>query len=112
MKSSPLRVADMVQALHMLTRAVRAEKGFIASFLCLEADDANTIRYEERWQTREDFEQQLRSPRYTRLLALMESARERPSLEFHFVSETRGLEYVAAVRGEGPSAHSNRPTST
>ena len=90
----------MVQALRMLLRAVRAEKGFIAGRLCLEVDDANTILYEERWQTRKDFEDQLRSSRYTRLLALMESAAEQPSLEFHFVSETRGLEYVAAIRSE------------
>jgi len=99
MKSAPLRIAEMVQALRMLLRAVRAEKGFIAGRLCLEVDDANTILYEERWQTRKDFEDQLRSSRYTRLLALMESAAEQPSLEFHFVSETRGLEYVAAIRG-------------
>jgi len=91
----------MVQALRVLTRGARAEKGFVTSRLCLEADDANTIHYEERWQTREDFEDQLRSSRYTRLLALMESAAKQPSLEFHFISETRGLEYLAAVRGEG-----------
>ena len=112
MRNSPLRIAETVQALHMLTRAARAEKGFISSRLCLEAADANTILYEERWQTQEDFDEQLRSTRYTRLLALMESASEQPSLEFHFVSETRGLEHVAAVRGEGRHPHSNRPTST
>ncbi|MCX6928688.1 MAG: antibiotic biosynthesis monooxygenase, partial [Verrucomicrobia bacterium] len=80
-------------------RAARAEKGFISGRLCFEADDPDTVLYKERWQTREDFEDQLRSSRYTRLLALMESASEQPSLEFHFVSETQGLEYVAAVRG-------------
>lgn len=99
MKSAPLRTADMVKALRMLLRAARAEKGFISGRLCLEADDPDAVLYKERWQTREDFEEQLRSSRYTRLLALMESASEQPSLEFHFVSETRGLEYVAAVRG-------------
>jgi quinol monooxygenase YgiN len=82
-------------------RRARAEKGFINCQLCLEADDPNTICYEERWKDREDFEDQVRSSRYTSLLALMESASEQPSLEFHFVSETRGLEYVAAIRGDG-----------
>lgn len=101
MKSAPPRIAEMVQALRVVMRAARAEKGFIGGSLDLEPDDANAIHYEERWQTREDFEDQLRSSRFTRLLALMESASEEPLLEFHFVSETRGLEYVAAVRGEG-----------
>ena len=91
----------MVQALRVLLRAVRAEKGFLAGRLCLEVDEPDTVQYEERWQTREDFEDQVRSSRYTRLLALMESAEEQPALEFHFVSETQGLEFVAAVRGEG-----------
>jgi len=100
MKSAPLQRAEVVQGLRVLMRAARAEKGFMTGWLGVEPDDANSIHYEERWQTREDFEDQLRSSRFTRLLALMESASEQPLLEFHFVSETRGLEYVAAVRGE------------
>jgi quinol monooxygenase YgiN len=98
--SSPLRSAELVQAFRSLMRSARAEKGFVTCQLCLDADNANMLQYEERWATREDFEDQIRAPRYTRFLALMESATEPPMLEFHFVSETRGLEYVAAVRGE------------
>ncbi len=91
----------MLQALRLLMRAARAEKGFVTGQLLADADDDLEICYEERWRSRDDFEDQVRSGRYTRLLALMESAQEEPSLEFHFVSESRGLEYVAAVRGEG-----------
>jgi len=100
LRTTSSRSADLVQALRLLTRAARAEKGFITCQTYLDADDPNAITYEERWQTREDFEDQVRSPRYSRLLALMESALEQPSLEFHFVSRTRGLEYVGEVRGE------------
>ncbi len=98
MKSSPARQLATLQALRSLMRAARAERGFIACELYQAADAENVIRYEEQWQSREELEDQLRSPRYTQLLALMESASERPSLTFLFVSETRGLEYVAAVR--------------
>jgi len=101
MKSDPMRGTEMLRALRVLMRAARAEKGFITGWLDVEPDDSNSVHYEERWQTREDFDDQLRSSRFTRLLALMESASEQPLLEFHFVSETRGLDYVAAVRGEG-----------
>lgn len=90
----------MVQALRLISRGARAEKGLLACRILLDTDDSNTVDYEERWQTREDFDEQVRSPRYTRLLALMESASEQPSLEFHFISDTRGLEYIAEVRGE------------
>jgi len=88
----------MVQAVRSVMRPARAEKGFIACELSLDANDAHSLRYEERWQTRQDFETQVRSPRYTRLLTLMESASEQPSLELHFVSETRSLDYIAEVR--------------
>ena len=100
MKTSAARTTELIQALRSLMRPARAEKGFLSSQISLDVDDANAIRYEEQWETQEDLEHQFRSPRYTRLLALMESATERPSLEFHFVSETRGLEYVASVRGQ------------
>ncbi len=80
-------------------RPARAEKGFLNCQVSLDVDDVNALRYEERWESGEDLENQVRSPRYAKLLALMESASEAPSLEFHFVSETRGLEYVAALRG-------------
>jgi quinol monooxygenase YgiN len=105
MKSPPARKLATIQALRSLMRAARAERGFIACDLYLNADTENAIRYEEQWQSREELEDQVRSPRYTQLLALMESASERPSLTFLFVSETRGLEYVAAVRNpEGANA--------
>ena len=100
MKSSPPGARELLQALRTLIRQARAEKGFITCRLCLEADNADTICYEERWETQKDFEEQARSPRYFHLLDLMESATEPPSLEFHFVSETRGLESLAELRGK------------
>lgn len=100
MKSPASRTAELVQALRSVMRPARAEKGFINCQLYFDAENRSTICYEERWTTREDFAEQVRSPRFTRLLDLMEFAKEQPSLEFHFVSETRGLEYVAEVRDE------------
>jgi quinol monooxygenase YgiN len=99
-KTTPRKTAELVAALRSLSRPARAEKGLISCTSYLLADDANTVCYEERWESREDLEEQIRSPRYKHLLALMESATEQPLLEFRFISETRGLEYVAAVRGE------------
>ena len=44
--------------------------------------------------------ERLATERFSRLLALMETAAEPPTLEFRFVNETRGLDYVADVRSE------------
>lgn len=100
LKTSAPHRAEVVQALRSLMRSARAEKGFVAGRLSGDLDDAEAVTYEERWLTERDFEDQINSPRFTRLLALMETASEKPTLEFHFISETRGLDYVAAVRGE------------
>lgn len=99
LKSSSVRTTELVQGLRLLLRSARAEKGFVSSRLSSDLDDCDVVQYEERWSSRQDLEDQVRSSRYTRLLALMESASEQPTLEFHFVSETRGLDFVAAVRG-------------
>ncbi len=100
-KTTPRKTAELVAALRALNRPVRAEKGLVSCASYLAADDTSTVCYEERWESREDLEAQIRSPRYKHLLALMETATEPPLLEFRFISETRGLEYVAAIRGEG-----------
>lgn len=93
-------MAEMLQAMRSLMRTARSEKGFVNCRLYVDAEDSNVLCYEERWQTRQDCEAQVRSTRFTGLLALMESASEQPTLEFHFILETRGLDYVAAVRDE------------
>ena len=40
----------------------------------------------------------VRSERFTQLLEVLEAAREAPCIQFDFVTETRGLDYVAEVR--------------
>ncbi len=99
-KTAPLRTAELVKALRSLARPAQAENGLVSWGLYLDANDANTVCFEEVWQSREDLEKQICLPRYTHLLGLMESAEEQPTLEFRFISEVRGLDYVAEVRGE------------
>jgi quinol monooxygenase YgiN len=91
---------ELIQALSSLLRPARAEKGFICGHLALDVFDSNALIYEERWQTNEDLEVQLQSARFGMLLALMKTAAERPSLEFHFVSASaREFSEPSAVLG-------------
>ena len=60
--------------------------------------DQSTVRYVEEWTTEEAMRLRVRSDRFTRLLEVMESAPEAPSVQFDFVRETRGLDFVAEVR--------------
>jgi len=64
--------------------------------------------YVETWQEATQREANVRSRGYHRLLAIMETAPERPALRFNFVSETRRLDWVDQMRfgstgrGEAP----------
>lgn len=56
-------------------------------------------RRPEDWTDVEAFERHLRSDQFAQLLAVLELAAEPPTLECRLISESRGLDYVAAVRG-------------
>jgi hypothetical protein len=53
---------------------------------------------EQDWSSEAELKSHIRSSCFTDLLMLMETAVEPPMLEVHLVSETRGLEFVEAVR--------------
>src|SRR5689334_12112941 len=101
MKSPACRTTELVQALRSVMRPARAEKGFITCRLYLDAENGSTICYEERWTDPEALEEQLRSPRFTLLIDLMESAEEQPSLEFslRFRNAGAGIRRRGARRG-------------
>ncbi len=58
-----------------------------------------TVHYVEQWATEADMRQRVLSDRFTSLLAILESSDD-PRVQFDFVTTTRGLDYVAQVRGE------------
>jgi hypothetical protein len=60
--------------------------------------DESTVQYVEEWATEEAMRLHVRSERFTRLLEVLESASQAPCIQFDFVTETRGLDYVAEVR--------------
>jgi hypothetical protein len=53
----------------------------------------------EEWKTEEDLVMQLRSTRFAKLAQLLESATERPRIEFSLPGGIRGLDYAEEVRG-------------
>ena len=60
----------------------------------------STVHYLEEWETEADMRRRVRSPRFTSLLAVMESPQEPPQVQFDFVTRTRGIDYVAEIRAE------------
>jgi hypothetical protein len=96
--------ADTIAALHL--RAARLCRQGVFQ----EVGAPATALYIEMRRGAAQLEAHIRSGEYHRLLAIMETAAERPALRFNFVLETRGLAWVEQLRlgstsvaGEGES---------
>lgn len=92
------REHDLVEALHTQMRHTRRQGGCSRAIITADVDEAHTFWYCEDWQDAARLEDELRTDRFSQLLALMETSAQPPVLEFRMIAETRGLEYVAAVR--------------
>ena len=92
------RVPGLLDAFRFLMTATRLEPG--CESCSAWADPDATLHYVEEWSTEADLRRRVRSPGFTSLLNLMESAEEPPRVQFDFVTMTRGLDYVAEVRRE------------
>ena len=76
----------------------RVEPGCLACRVWTEDSEESTVRYVEEWATEDAMRLRVRSERFTQLLEVLESAPAPPSVQFDFITETRGLDYVAEVR--------------
>ena len=94
------RAAQLVQALHALMRHVRGRRGCSDAHIAADVVDTNAFWYCEDWEDERALGEELRSDRFSDLLALMETSVTPPTLEFRRVSDTCGLEYVAAARAQ------------
>jgi quinol monooxygenase YgiN len=96
---------ELLQALRSALRSVQADGACADAHVTTDVDDRRVLWYWEDWASLEDLERHLRSDRFGRLLAIVERSVSEPLLECRLVTETRGLAYLAAVRGvEMPDA--------
>jgi quinol monooxygenase YgiN len=56
------------------------------------------VLYFESWDSESDLERHVRSDLYQRVLAAIELSRTLPEIQFHYVSETKGIDLVQALR--------------
>jgi quinol monooxygenase YgiN len=100
--SSSRAAQELLDALRFLAVGARLEPGCVACSSWIDPDA--TVRYLEEWESEADVRRRVRSAPFTSLLAVLESALE-PVVRFDFVSKTRGLDYVAEVRGAAAGDH-------
>ena len=95
---SPRDVDRLLEALRFVVAETRLLQGCSDSSAW--ADPNLTVHYSASWASDEALRQHVQSPLFTSLLAIVESLGMPPRLQFDFVSHSRGLDYVAEVRGE------------
>ena len=86
-------------ALSSLLSETRAQPGCLNCVFSTELGANAAFTCIEEWATEQDLDTELRSSRFTQLAQLLESALERPRVEFSLPSGTRGIEYAEEVRG-------------
>jgi quinol monooxygenase YgiN len=96
--AAPGQAPKMAAALRSLLLQTHLDRSCRSSALYAMVGQPDTFCYIEEWEDPEDIRRQILSQRFTRLLSIMETALDRPVLEFRFVSMTRGLEYAEEVR--------------
>ena len=101
LRASPGRVQELVEAFRFLMVSTRLDRGCLGCSVWTEPD--SSVHYVEEWSSEEDIRRRVGSDRFTSVLALLESVREPPHVQFDFVSNTRGLDYVAEVRQSSAS---------
>jgi quinol monooxygenase YgiN len=94
----PGKQQEVVDILRSVIGPTRLKSGFIDCAVYTNQREAQAILYLEQWQSWEPLDRHIRSELYFRVLSAMELANEPPEIYFHEVSNTRGLEYVEALR--------------
>ena len=91
-------VDDLLAAMRFVVAETLQQEG--CSVCSAWAEPNQTVHYDASWVTEAQLRRHVQSPLFTSLLAVVESTGTQPRLQFDFVSHSRGLEYVAEVRGE------------
>jgi quinol monooxygenase YgiN len=96
----PDEVPEVLRALRSVLRPATQARGCCFAQIYLEANDSQRLGYLEEWDDPEELRQQLKSERFVHLLELLETAAERPVLEFRIITEKYGLEYFDNPAGQ------------
>jgi quinol monooxygenase YgiN len=92
------RKKSVLDAFYALLGPVRAVAGCLGSCLCESVGPSGRICFSTQWDSRCALEEYIRSDAYRKVLHVLDLAAEAPEIRFETVSDTRGMEYVAAVR--------------
>ena len=95
---APGRRQEMIDVFWLIIGPIRAQPGCLSCGLYQEISNGEQLLYMEAWESQGQLERHMRSPRYERLLAVMDASVQQPVLRYQTISMVTGLEYLEAVR--------------
>lgn len=93
--ADPGKVPDVVGALRAVMRPAQQARGCSFAGVYKSAVEDGRVLYVEEWDDACELNRQFGTERFHRLLEVLETAADRPDVEFRMVSETHGLEYIS-----------------
>jgi quinol monooxygenase YgiN len=96
MQATTRETPKLLEAFRYLMIRTRLDPGCVECSAWTDADEH--VHYVESWLDEAHIRRRVASDRFVPLLAILESARQAPQVQFDFVSKSRGLDYVAEVR--------------
>ena len=94
---------QVVRSLRALSGPTLVEPGCISCQVLEEIGDPTHLQYIELWETTDQLLAHLRSKGYRQVLAAMEESATPPQIQFLWVSEAKGIEFLEAARLSSPS---------
>ncbi len=89
---------QVLRSLKQIVWQTQAMSGCISAQVCVDAGDKDEVLLIEEWQTQEHLVERLRGENARVVLATMDCSVDPPEVRFDTVSQTKGLEFIAACR--------------
>ena len=109
MLAQPNGAPQLVTALRSVMRPAQQARGCCFAEIYRRVNDDCRIEYVEEWDDPRELREQFGSERFHRLLEVLETAAERPLLQFRIIDKTHGLEYIAAESPPSQSSVDQQP---
>ena len=90
------KAEELLRTFRFLMVGTHLEPGCLGCSAWMEPD--SSVHYLEDWATEADMRRRVCSERFTSLLGVIESSQAPPQVQFDFITDSRGLDYVAEVR--------------
>ena len=94
----PSKRREVLQALRALRGPTEARAECLGHRVYQSADDENTLLLVQEWATETALHAYLQSDLYRTILAVVETASERPEVRFDCIDHRAGMEIVEAAR--------------